>query len=238
MEKVDWHKNDIIDDTVITDSYKTTQNVRRYFKSKFGEAFKFDRDFMQWMKSSAGLTMDDACQEWMRHQRIIEVIDYQAQWLVDFAKEKELLSSVLTSANLHAIHHIGSTSVKGLCAKPIIDILLEVNSLEALDSESEKMASRGYLVKGECGIKGRRYFQKGGIQRTHQVHAFLADSPEAKRHLAFRDYLRAFPDVACKYGEIKRHGAAICNNDVDVYIDYKNGFIKEYEAKALQRKLT
>ena len=169
-------------------------------------------------------------------QRIIEVIDYQPQWAVDFTKEKELISSVLTAANIHAIHHIGSTSVKGLCAKPIIDILLEVKSLEALDSESEKMASLGYLVKGEFGIKGRRYFQKGGIQRTHQVHAFVAGSPEVKRHIAFRDYLRVFPDVACKYGEIKRSGAAICNNDIDVYIDYKNSFIQEYEAKAVRWK--
>ncbi len=68
MEKVDWHKNDIDDGTVITDSYKTTQNVRRYFKSKFGEQFKFDRDFMQWMKNSVGLTMGDASKEWMRRQ--------------------------------------------------------------------------------------------------------------------------------------------------------------------------
>lgn len=68
MAKVDWHKNDINDDTVITDSYKTTQNVRRYFKSKFGEQFKFDRDFMQWMKGSMGLTMGDACHEWKRRQ--------------------------------------------------------------------------------------------------------------------------------------------------------------------------
>ncbi|QDC95501.1 DUF6434 domain-containing protein [Vibrio furnissii] len=68
MAKVDWHKNDIDDDTVITDSYKTTQNVRRYFKSKFGEQFKFDRDFMQWMKGSMGLTMGDACHEWVRRQ--------------------------------------------------------------------------------------------------------------------------------------------------------------------------
>ncbi|MBE8576637.1 DUF6434 domain-containing protein [Vibrio sp. OPT18] len=63
MEKVDWHKNQIDDSTVITDSYKTTQNVRRYFKTKLGEEFKFDRDFMQWMNNATGLTMGDALQE-------------------------------------------------------------------------------------------------------------------------------------------------------------------------------
>lgn len=65
MDKVDWHKNHIDDSTLITDSYKTTQNVRRYFKAKFGDAFKFDRDFMRWMKHATGLTMGDAAQEWI-----------------------------------------------------------------------------------------------------------------------------------------------------------------------------
>lgn len=68
MEKFDWHKNPIDDYTIITDSYKTTQNVRRYFKSKFGESFKFDRTFMDWMKKATGLTMADAAQEWIRRQ--------------------------------------------------------------------------------------------------------------------------------------------------------------------------
>ncbi|MEZ9568777.1 DUF6434 domain-containing protein [Vibrio splendidus] len=66
MKKVDWHKNQIDDSTVITDSYKTTQNVRRYFKSKLDEEFKFDRDFMQWMNNATGLTMGDALQEWAK----------------------------------------------------------------------------------------------------------------------------------------------------------------------------
>ncbi|NVN83331.1 DUF6434 domain-containing protein [Vibrio sp. Scap16] len=69
MEKVDWHKNHIDDNTLITDSYKTTQNVRRYFKSQFGEQFKFDRDFMLWMKNSTGLTMGDAVQEWAKRKQ-------------------------------------------------------------------------------------------------------------------------------------------------------------------------
>ncbi len=69
MEKVDWHKNHIDDETLITDSYKTTQNVRRYFESKFGAPCKFDRDFMHWMKTATGLTMGDASQEWLNRQK-------------------------------------------------------------------------------------------------------------------------------------------------------------------------
>ncbi|WP_233090623.1 GrpB family protein [Vibrio sp. IB15] len=108
--------------------------------------------------------------------RVIEVVDYRPSWADDFSDEKVLLESVLNSVNVVAIHHIGSTSVKGLCAKPIIDILLEVKSLEELDKNNNLMESLGYEVKGEFGIAGRRYFQKGGIQRSHQVHAFLVGS--------------------------------------------------------------
>ncbi len=69
MAKVDWHKNDIDDNTVITSSYKSTQNVRRYFEGKFGKSFKFDRAFMQWMKGATGQTMGDACKEWAYRQQ-------------------------------------------------------------------------------------------------------------------------------------------------------------------------
>lgn len=170
--------------------------------------------------------------------RIIEVVDYKASWVDEFEQEKNRLEFALSKNNIIAIHHIGSTSVKGLCAKPIIDILMEVASLEALDNENDQMVSFGYDAKGEFGIAGRRYFQKGGIQRSHQIHAFVLGSAEAKRHLAFRDYLISFPDVAIAYGALKREGAALCNNDIDLYCQHKDGFIKEHEAKALRWKLT
>jgi GrpB-like predicted nucleotidyltransferase (UPF0157 family) len=170
--------------------------------------------------------------------RVIEVVDYRPSWVDEFSDEKVLLESVLNLANVAAIHHIGSTSVKGLCAKPIIDILVEVKSLEELDKSNNLMKSLGYEVKGEFGIAGRRYFQKGGIQRSHQVHAFLAESPEATRHIAFRDYLIAFPEIALQYGNLKREGASICNNDISVYYTHKDSFIKEHEANALRWKFT
>ncbi|MCM0148654.1 GrpB family protein [Photobacterium galatheae] len=170
--------------------------------------------------------------------RIIEVVDYRDSWNDEFRQEKIRLQSALNEDNVVAIHHIGSTSVKGLCAKPIIDILIEVKSLEKLDSESYLMASFGYEVKGEFGIVGRRYFQKGGIQRSHQVYAFLVGSPEAKRHIAFRDYLITFPDIALEYGALKREAASICDNNIDVYCNHKNSFIKEHEMKALRWKFS
>ena len=170
--------------------------------------------------------------------RVIEVVEYRPSWADEFSDEKELLESVLNLANVVAIHHIGSTSVKGLCAKPIIDILVEVKSLEELDKNNNLMESLGYEVKGEFGIAGRRYFQKGGIQRSHHVHAFLVGALEVNRHVAFRDYLIKFPEIALQYGELKREGASICNNDIDVYCNYKDSFIKEHGANALRWKFT
>jgi len=108
--------------------------------------------------------------------RKIEVVDFQSSWADDFNREKALICNALSKENVVGVHHIGSTSVEGLCAKPIIDILLEVKCLSELDEQSYLMESLGYLAKGEFGIPGRRYFQKGGVQRTHQVHAFLTGS--------------------------------------------------------------
>ncbi|EPA0548977.1 GrpB family protein [Vibrio alginolyticus] len=168
--------------------------------------------------------------------RVVEVVEYRDEWVSDFTREKGVIRSVLNSDNIVAIHHIGSTSVKGLCAKPIIDILIEVKNLDALDAKNDYMNSIGYRAKGEHGIPGRRYFQKGGEQLTHQIHAFVSGSEGANRHLAFRDYLIAFPSVALAYGRLKQEGAAICNNDIGVYCDYKDSFIKEHEATALKWK--
>ena len=165
--------------------------------------------------------------------RIIEVSDYSESWEVDYQKESSDIAKALNQTNVVAIHHIGSTSVIGLAAKPIIDILIEVHSLAVLDNDSEKMTKLDYLVKGEFGIKGRRYFQKGGIQRSHQVHAFVKGSEEVKRHIAFRDYLREFKTIVNEYGSIKKQAALGCNNDIEVYMSLKNAFIKEHEAKAL-----
>lgn len=170
--------------------------------------------------------------------RVIEVVDHRPSWGDEFRHEKDLLQSVLDKTNLVAIHHIGSTSVIGLCAKPIIDILIEVQSLENLDRDSHLMQSIGYEVKGEFGITGRRYFQKGGVQRSHQVHAFTVGSAEITRHIAFRDYLIEFPEIASMYGDLKREGALVCDNDIELYCKHKESFIKKHEASALRWKFT
>lgn len=134
---------------------------------------------------------------------------------------------------LVAVHHVGSTAVPGLAAKPVIDILLEVSSNEKLDERNPAMAELGYEARGAFGIPGRRYFAKGGDVRSHHVHAFESGHPGLVRHLAFRDYLRAHPAVAAEYGELKCRNALLCAHDNEVYCDLKDAFVGEHERLAL-----
>lgn len=95
---------------------------------------------------------------------------------------------------LTAIHHIGSTAVPGLAAKPVIDIMPVVRAVTEADECRADFEALGYEYLGEFGIPGRRYLRKGGDERTHQMHIFASDDVHAiARHLAVRDYLRAIP---------------------------------------------
>ncbi|MCV2402240.1 GrpB family protein [Marinomonas sp. C2222] len=164
---------------------------------------------------------------------IVEVVPYSPQWPSLFESEKKALLLGLKSV-VSQVHHIGSTSVVGLSAKPIIDIILEVPSLTELDANSEVFQGLGYEVMGEFGIERRRYYRKGGDNRTHQIHAFEIDDPHITRHIAFRDYLIAHPEVMLAYQELKVRLAHECNNDIDKYCDGKDDFVLHHEQKAIE----
>jgi len=164
--------------------------------------------------------------------RKIEVVPYDPAWPAAFEAERALLCDALGDAAI-AIHHIGSTSVPGLVAKPILDILVEAANIAALDARDDAVIALGYESKGEFGIPGRRYYRKGGADRTHHIHAFATDDPGLARHLAFRDYLRAHPEIAREYADLKLRVAATCANDIERYMAGKNEFIKRVEAAAI-----
>lgn len=163
---------------------------------------------------------------------IVEVVPYDPAWPAHFERERHALFEALPAV-IGAVHHIGSTSVEGLAAKPIIDMLMEVRSLRELDATAESLAALGYEALGEYGIAGRRYFRKGGMRRTHQIHAFATGDENILRHLAFRDYLISNPDVRVRYAELKIGLAASCNNDIDTYCAGKDAFVKHHEQRAL-----
>lgn len=163
-----------------------------------------------------------------------KVVPHNAEWKHLYQEEATILAELFGSAALH-FHHMGSTSVPDILAKPIIDILVEASSVEALDSFTQRMNQQGYEAKGEFGIKGRRYFKKpaSGDRPGFHVHAYRTDSFEVHRHLAFRNYLLLKPEIARDYSQLKsRLGDA---NGVlrDDYQDAKAPFVDGIALEAL-----
>ena len=165
--------------------------------------------------------------------RKIVVDNYNCNWPTQFQQEQPALKIVFADSNV-AIHHIGSTSVQGLSAKPIIDILVEVDCLSCFEEKHIELGALGYIAKGENGIVGRRYFQKGGINRSHHLHGFKRNDIHALKHLAFRDYLRSNPTVALEYGELKRGVAEQCLHNMNIYMQGKGSFIRHHLALAMK----
>lgn len=165
--------------------------------------------------------------------RTVEVVSYREEWPVLFQEAAAQIQSIFGD-ELIEIHHIGSTSIEGLAAKPIIDMMPVVKNLHNVDLFNSQMNAAGYEPKGEFGIAGRRYFRKGGDERTHHVHLFELGDPAIARHLAFRDYLRSHPETAASYGELKQELAARFPSDIESYIEGKGPFIIEQEQKALE----
>ena len=169
-------------------------------------------------------------------KRIIEVVPYQSNWPSDFIKEADAIQSILKN-EIIGIYHIGSTSIVGLSAKPVIDILIEVKNINAIDPYNSQMEGLQYIPKGEFGMEGRRFFIKGLIHRTHHVHIFETGHPDIIRHLNFRDYMLSHPDDAKAYETLKLELAQQFRYDNDGYCDGKDAFIKEMDRRASLWKL-
>jgi GrpB-like predicted nucleotidyltransferase (UPF0157 family)/gamma-glutamylcyclotransferase (GGCT)/AIG2-like uncharacterized protein YtfP len=162
----------------------------------------------------------------------VTVLPHDPNWKHAFEKEAQQIRSAL-GPSVTAVHHIGSTAVPGIYAKPVIDVLVEAIDINDIDKRGFEMESIGYEVMGEFGIPGRRYFRKddeGGI-RTHQVHVFAAGSHQVTRHLAFRDFLLTHPHAAKEYSELKIKLAAEHADNMDSYMDGKDPFIKAIDAQ-------
>lgn len=164
--------------------------------------------------------------------RQVIVLSYQSEWESEYAREAERLRDVF-GARLHSIHHMGSTSVPGLAAKPIIDILPVVDSLDGIEQFDASIKALGYEAKGEFGMPGRRYYRKGGDERTHHIHLYAVGNLEIERHLVFRNYLRAHPEEVNAYGTLKEQLAATYPYDIEAYIAGKDAFVKKLEQRAI-----
>ena len=198
-----------------------------------GQAFQMARDGRITDADSALVLL--RCEELLLDKhRHLKVVPYDAIWPLLFQAEAARLA-VIFGDHLAAIHHMGSTSVPGIWAKPVIDIMAIVHEIAPVDDLNDTLRALGYLPKGEYGIAGRRYFSlNDGPRRVVNLHVYAADNPEIHRHLAFVDYLRAHPDVAADYGALKRDLAQRYGDQIDIYTNGKTDFIAAVLATARQ----
>ena len=174
-----------------------------------------------------------SCRTIIAMNQLIKVVSHRPEWMVMFEDEAAQLREIFGSLVV-AVHHIGSTSVPGLKAKPIIDLLLEVGNIEQVDRFNDAMRQLGYDVMGEYGLPRRRYFRKHVHgQRRYHVHTWQSGDIEIERHIAFRDYLIAHPTRAEAYEKLKDELVVRFAGNKEQYIAGKDAFCKETESLAL-----
>lgn len=168
--------------------------------------------------------------------RPIEVVDYDPKWAGIFAEVAASVRGAFTDGPLLGIEHVGSTSVVGLPAKPIVDIDIVIPSRADLPEAIVRLATLGYTRQGDLGITSRESFRRPLDSPLHNLYVCAEDSPELRRHLLFRNYLRAHPYAAEQYGELKRELAARYVTDIDAYVDGKTEFIQDVLTRADARE--
>jgi GrpB-like predicted nucleotidyltransferase (UPF0157 family) len=167
----------------------------------------------------------------------VVLADYDPRWPALFEAERARLAPAITAFAV-SIEHIGSTSVPGLCAKPIVDLMVTVERLEAPDRYSAALAPFGYRLRVDPENTERHAY---GVRDTqgrrpvpgYNLHVVQHGGLEHRRPIAFRDYLRAHPEAAREYCELKRRLAAIHGADRDAYTDAKTDFVRSILAECL-----
>ncbi len=165
----------------------------------------------------------------------VELSPHDPRWAENARAESAALAIAL-GAILRVVHHIGSTAIPGIRAKPILDLLPIAASLPELDDRRAAIEALGYQWWGEFGLPGRRYCTKSDPvtgRRLVQLHFYAAGSPEIARHLAFRDYLRARPEIAEAYDREKARCQRLHPDNSLTYNDCKSAWIRRIQAEAL-----
>ena len=158
----------------------------------------------------------------------VELSPYSPMWPAVFGIERDRLNAIF-GADAVVVEHVGSTSVPGLGAKPIIDVMLGAATLLVVERHIPDLVATGYVYvpEFEKALPERRYFSKrhGQPGRFH-LHAVVYDSPFWRRTLAFRDALRANEALAAEYWKVKKRLATRYPNDRGAYTDAKGDFIR------------
>ena len=171
----------------------------------------------------------------MRTKRVV-VVPYDETWTSAFEDIRKEIESAVGDLII-GIEHVGSTSVEGMSAKPIIDIDIVIKDHSIFDAVVNGLNSIGYIHEGNLGIKDReafKYLDKPHLQR-HHLYVCTQQSEELFRHITFRDFLRSNPEAAKRYRAVKEKAAQLFPDDIDKYIEYKSPCIEElYEMCGLK----
>jgi GrpB-like predicted nucleotidyltransferase (UPF0157 family) len=165
----------------------------------------------------------------------LRVAVYDPSWPLKFEAERADLQECIGPWVVGGIHHVGSTSVPGLPAKPVIDILVGVQTLERSRPCIEEVASLGYLYSPYLGDVMHWLCKPDQTRRTHHLHLVPVGSPRYLDELAFRDALRGNPALAGRYADLKRDLAARFPHDREAYTQHKAPFVQEVLAAARNR---
>ena len=166
----------------------------------------------------------------------VRLLPHDPCWPGSAAVEAELVGRAV-GPTLLTVHHVSSTAIPGIHAKPILDLMPVVRELAALDGRHHDRETSGYESWGELALPGRRYYTKTDPvtgRRLIQLHCYEDGSSEIVRHLAFRNYLRANPNMAADYDRVKVHCQRLHPDDSHAYGDCKGAWITAAEADALQ----
>lgn len=166
----------------------------------------------------------------------IVICDYDPAWVERFEAEREKLAVALWPHVLR-IEHVGSTSVPGLAAKPVVDIAVSLRTLAVMPEMRIHLATLDFRYRGEEGMPGRHYLCKpidppGRAHRVAQLHVTAEGSRDFRNHVLFRDYLRAHREAREEYAALKRAIAAEVRDDIAAYIEGKGDFVRRCLAAA------
>ncbi|HKY30799.1 MAG TPA: GrpB family protein [Pyrinomonadaceae bacterium] len=156
--------------------------------------------------------------------RIVVVVDYDRSWPEIFERLRSHIWPILNDLAI-AVEHVGSTSVPGLAAKPIIDMTVVVPTEANIPVAIERLVNLGYMHRGNLGVEGREVFHTPDELPAHHLYLCRRDSLALRNHLVVRDYLRTHPEIAREYGELKKRLAKEFPHDIESYIDGKTDLI-------------
>jgi GrpB-like predicted nucleotidyltransferase (UPF0157 family) len=166
----------------------------------------------------------------------IEVVAYDPSWPARFEEEEKALRRALAAWLVGSIEHIGSTAIPGLAAKPVIDIMAGVETLEASRPAIATLADLAYCYAPYRADSEHWFCKPSPAFRTHHLHLIPFESPRWREAIAFRDYLRSHSQIAAEYEDLKRRLAQEYHLDREAYTVAKGPFIERITGLALQER--